>query len=138
MKINPNDKVWVFHNNELAEVICKFVSPTEIAYEYKGNLFSCAKTNVYKTKESAENKRASVTMVVFCREVSKNDGMCSVYEVKSNPDNHDILCMSLRGRYNPELKYAVAMKNWFDEHSTQLKNESFFFSAEKQGKLVIL
>lgn len=68
-------------------------------------------------------------IAVICREVNKTTGEVAVYEVKTGTvDDHLLTMLSIRSRYNPELRYFVTPRirwesKWGKDYRTILKRK---------------
>mgnify|MGYP000003703753 FL=1 len=52
-------------------------------------------------------------MICVCREIDKNTGEIAVYPIKAEVTDH-LLCLGIRQRANPELKYFVTLAENYD------------------------
>ena len=53
-------------------------------------------------------------MICVCREIDKNTGEIAVYPIKAEVTDRLLLCLGLRQRANPELKYFVTLVENYD------------------------
>lgn len=76
-----------------------------------------------------EESKVERDIVVICREVNRTTGEVAVYEVRTGTvDDHLLTKLSIRSRYNPELRYFVTPRirwesKWGKDYRTILKRK---------------
>lgn len=63
-------------------------------------------------------------MIVICREVDKNGGGIVVYPIDSEVTDRLLTCLTLRARFNPELRYFVTTRVRWENESVRKLIES--------------
>ena len=134
--IKMNDTVWVISNEKPHQVICKFIGNREIAFELDGKLESRHFKDVFPTKKAAQQYIDAQGYLAFCREISKDTGEVSVYPIKTIVDSALIQALKIRGRFNPELQYAVTTKEFFNEHHEEMMDYEYFERVAEQNFII--
>lgn len=80
-----------------------------------GTSVVCPKSDFAEDKTELEKKMKARAMVALCREVSKETGEVSTYELDTEVTNNLLFELHIRGVYNPELRYFVTFRDYVDE-----------------------
>lgn len=136
MKIGEN--VWINVEGKAKEVTIDFLGDGEVAFRLDGKLESRMDHEIYTTKSSAEAHIKGSYMVAFCRETSRTTGEVAVYPIAAEVNDSLIQVLRIRGRYNPELQYGIAMKNVFEKYKDDMVDFDFMSSLADKNKIVRL
>ncbi len=134
--IKMNDTVWVIENDTPHQVICKFIGNREIAFTLNGKLDSRHFKDVFPTEKAAQQYIDSQGYVAFCREISKDTGEVSVYPIKTIVDSALIQALRIRGRFNPELQYAVTTRQFFNSHQDEMLDYEYFQRVAEENYII--
>ena len=117
MKIKTGEQVWYINDeNKVVPFTVDFINKIEALMEQDGQFVKIKISELYPTKEMAEQKLKSKDFIAICREVSRETGEVIIYELTSEIDDNLIKCLGLRGRFNPELTYFITKKETFEEY----------------------
>lgn len=132
------DKVWVNLDGKPQEVVIDFLGNQEIAFRANGEIESRCNNEVYASKKDAEAIIYSNKMVAFCREVNRITGEVAVYKIDAEVTDHLIQCLSLRSRFNPELRYGITMVPSFEKYRNDMEDIDVMEQLADEHEIVLL
>ena len=132
------DKVWVNLNGKPQEVVIDFLGNQEIAFRANGEIKSRCNNEVYASKKEAETIIYANKMVAFCREVNRTTGEVAVYKIDAEVTDHLIQYLSIRSRFNPELRYGVTMVPSFEKYRNDMEDIDVMEQLADEYEIVLL
>ena len=132
------DKVWVNLNGKPQEVVIDFLGNQEIAFRANGEIKSRCNNEVYTSKKEAETIIYANKMVAFCREVNRTTGEVAVYKIDAEVTDHLIQYLSIRSRFNPELRYGVTMVPSFEKYRNDMEDIDVMEQLADEHEIVLL
>lgn len=132
------DKVWVNLNGKPQEVVIDFLGNQEIAFRANGEIKSRCNNEVYMSKKEAETIIYANKMVAFCREVNRTTGEVAVYKIDAEVTDHLIQYLSIRSRFNPELRYGVTMVPSFEKYRNDMEDIDVMEQLADEHEIVLL
>ena len=132
------DKVWVNLNGKPQEVVIDFLGNQEIAVRANGEIKSRCNNEVYASKKEAETIIYANKMVAFCREVNRTTGEVAVYKIDAEVTDHLIQYLSIRSRFNPELRYGVTMVPSFEKYRNDMEDIDVMEQLADEHEIVLL
>lgn len=132
------DKVWVNLNGKPQEVVIDFLGNQEIAFRANGEIKSRCNNEVYASKKEAEKIIYANKMVAFCREVNRTTGEVAVYKIDAEVTDHLIQYLSIRSRFNPELRYGVTMVPSFEKYRNDMEDIDVMEQLADEHEIVLL